>query len=116
MTTFKFSVQGQPRALSPEMENAFLRIAQEALANCLRHAAAKEVQLELRFDDGATALVVNDNGKGFELAQARKSPGFGLFSMRDRSEQIGGQLLVDSEPGKGTRIEARVAAPKQPES
>jgi signal transduction histidine kinase len=83
------------------------RIAQEAVANALRHAAATHVDIELDYGDG-TRLSIRDDGRGFAVparpeafAQAAH---YGLMGMVERAEQMGAQFRIDSEPGKGTRI------------
>jgi signal transduction histidine kinase len=106
-----YSVLGTPTALSPEVETNLLRIAQEGLANAIEHGKARRVQMELCFADGAVRFRLEDDGKGFAVRSAAgESQGFGLISMRERAERIGGRLRIDSEPGKGTRIDVLVRA------
>ncbi len=97
--------------VSAEAEQALFRIAQEALTNVVRHAAAREVEVRLERADGAVALTVTDDGKGFEPhdpgISARR---LGLVSMRERATDLGGSLAVESSPGAGTTIRARVPA------
>ncbi len=103
-----------------EVELACFRIAQECLTNVRRHAAARRVTIQLAAEDGALHLVVADDGKGFD---ARMTPdpasgsGLGLVGMRERAEAIGGELRIESRPGAGTRVQARLpfgAAPQAP--
>jgi signal transduction histidine kinase len=89
-------------ALSPRSKAELLRIVQEALANVRKHADATVVRVELAAADGALRLTVSDNGRGF-MADAPAS-GYGLSSMRQRAELIGGTLSVDSRPQDGTRV------------
>lgn len=102
----RLAVTGDPRPIRPEAEDALLRIAQEALANVARHARASEVGLTLSYLDGEAAVDVRDNGGGFHTG--RRSGGFGLTGMRQRVESLSGTLAVESEPGHGTGVSARV--------
>ncbi|HEY8450106.1 MAG TPA: sensor histidine kinase, partial [Bacillota bacterium] len=93
------------------------RIAEEAAANIVDHAQARRVtiRLERLKAAGATllALEITDDGCGFDPAYPPVEPprGFGLISMRHRAEQIGGQLTIDSAPGRGTRL--RLVVPER---
>jgi two-component system nitrate/nitrite sensor histidine kinase NarX len=89
-------------SLAPSAEVQVIRVIQEALTNVRKHAEAKT----------ATVFVVEDDGHGFDRLKAADDPdrGYGLHTMRERMEQIGGTLTVDSESGRGTRIIARVPA------
>jgi signal transduction histidine kinase len=90
-------------AVSPAVELAVFRVAQEALTNAARHARASTVDVALSLSNGRMHLVVSDNGAGLPLDAAAR--GTGLAGMRERSALIGGQLTVDGNPGKGTRVE-----------
>jgi signal transduction histidine kinase len=96
--------------LSSASEVQLLRIVQEALANVRKHAAATQVSIRLSQTDGSVEVVVEDNGAGFEPdALARSAfPRFGLATMRERAEAAGGTLVVESAPGQGTRVVARL--------
>jgi signal transduction histidine kinase len=86
-----------------------LRTAQEALANVARHANASRVGVTLSYMDGQVALDVRDDGRGFDPAEPpveRTDGGFGLIAMRQRIEDLAGELQVESEPGGGTGISA----------
>jgi len=83
-----------------------LRIAQEALANVHRHADAKVALIRARVEDGWFVLVIQDDGRGFEVGEPGQSD-FGLLAMRERAAMIGGELSIDSHPGGGTRVEVR---------
>ena len=89
----------------PTVEIALYRVAQEALANAVRHAQASRVELGLVLKPGYAALTVFDDGRGFNLEEVR-GRGLGLLSMRERVAQLGGQLNVVTEPGFGTRVYA----------
>ena len=90
----------------PDVELACFRIAQEALTNVLRHADARQVRLRLQPRDGVLVLDVEDDGHGF--ARGDTAAGLGLVTMRERAQQLGGRLDVDSAPGLGTRVHAEL--------
>ncbi|MET9505763.1 GAF domain-containing sensor histidine kinase [Streptomyces sp. NPDC006622] len=94
------------RALPAAQEEAFLRVAQEALHNALRHSGAEHVDVSLHKRGPDTVLRVTDDGSGFDPTTVRRAGRhLGLVSMRDRAGGIGGSLTVESAPGKGTTIE-----------
>jgi ligand-binding sensor domain-containing protein/signal transduction histidine kinase len=95
--------------LSTETENQLLRIAQEAVLNVVKHAHARRIDIELEQAPRRVTVRVKDDGCGFETEALRQVGRFGLLGMRERAEQIGGKLHVDSIPGEGTEI--RVAVP-----
>jgi signal transduction histidine kinase len=90
--------------LPPDVEEELYRIAQEALNNALKHAAATLVTVRLCADDSRVELEVADNGAGFDPQAVAGRGGLGLVSMRERAERLGGSLTVESAPGEGTRI------------
>ncbi len=96
------------RALSPEIEANLLRIGQEALTNVLRHAQAKTVQLELRFEPTFVQLQISDDGQGFDPQQIRPDDGFGLLGIQERSQRIKADLSLISQMGAGTKITVTV--------
>jgi len=79
------------------------RVAQEALHNCVRHARASLVRVEVRNEDGRLCLLVRDDGIGFN---PRVEKGLGLLGMQERVESLGGTLSVESRPGAGTALSA----------
>ncbi|MBW2734223.1 MAG: sensor histidine kinase [Deltaproteobacteria bacterium] len=100
-------VSGLEPSLSPEAQLALFRILQEALSNALRHSKAKKVMVSVVFERTHVTLTVVDDGKGFDPAE--QTPGhYGLRSMRERSSRVGGEVSIDSSPGEGARIEARL--------
>lgn len=101
------AVEGRERG-SPETRDALFRTAQEALNNVLRHSGAKEAEVTLRFDAERATLAVRDRGIGFDPAGQRGGKSFGLLTMRERVEALGGRLGVESAPGRGTLIRAEV--------
>jgi signal transduction histidine kinase len=103
---------GEAAPLHPEIESALLRTAQEALANVEKHAGASRVGVTLSFMGDVVALDVRDDGVGFEVSEgrARAGSGFGLTAMRQRVSRVAGTLAIESEPGGGTAVSARVPA------
>jgi signal transduction histidine kinase len=103
----EFEVRGTPRPLGRLAERHIFRIGQEALTNALKHAEGCEVEMVLSFDAERVELRVRDNGRGFDpqaLASHHAGQGFGLISMRERAEQLGGRVSVNSRPGAGTEV------------
>jgi signal transduction histidine kinase len=93
--------------LAPELETVLYRVAQESLTNVSKHANASKVNISLAAVDGHVRLLIRDDGVGFNPleATALEAQGhFGLTNMRERVEMVGGTLLVDSSPGRGTTI------------
>jgi len=95
------------RELRPEGAAALFRIAQEALSNIAKHANAKKVRLLLESDEHELALTISDDGAGFD-AGAAPSTRWGMTAMRERALAAGGQLEIDSAPGRGTTVRAAV--------
>jgi signal transduction histidine kinase len=85
-------------------EEVLYRIAQEALHNVVKHAAAREVRVRVRQADGGVRLRVEDDGKGFDPAGVPDGH-LGLAGMRARAERVGATFACESKPGKGTSIE-----------
>jgi signal transduction histidine kinase len=96
------------RRLPLEHEQALFRIVQEALANVARHSGVREAEVELRYQDEHVALVVHDEGRGFDPSAIRNPRAIGLQSMTERAEALGGSFRVVSAPGEGTRIEVEL--------
>jgi signal transduction histidine kinase len=99
-------IGGTYRILAPSLENEVFRIAQEALANVVRHSGAAHVALALRYHPNELTLTISDNGGGFLVTDANlpAKGHFGLQGMRERADQIGGTLNVESSPESGTRV------------
>ena len=95
------------RPVSTEARHNLFMAVKEALNNSLKHAGATEVRVGLGVTDGRMTITVSDNGRGFALSQAR-GKGDGLENMKHRLEQIGGRLVLESEPGGGTNIRMEV--------
>lgn len=90
--------------VAPEVEQAFYRVAQEALENVGRHANAKTLELKLQQLDGHLELEIQDDGQGFDPEEIKNGERIGLASMRERAELIGATFSVESKLGQGTRI------------
>ncbi|MFI6359217.1 sensor histidine kinase [Streptomyces sp. NPDC050743] len=107
----EFTVTGTTEQLHDEVSATLLRIAQEALSNAARHAGPTRVGVTLSFMGDEVTLDIRDDGTGFDPAavpERTHSGGFGLDGMRARAERIAGSLTVESEPGHGTAVSARV--------
>jgi len=106
-------ISGEPRALPEQMEQNLLRIAQEGVTNVLKHSGASKIWLKLHTEARKIYLRIADNGKGFEQKEAFSMAGghFGLIGMRERAEQMGGELRLASHPGEGTELEVTVPLP-----
>ncbi len=87
---------------------AVFRIAQEALANVARHAAASSASVALLYRDETIALTIRDDGAGFDPGAARKSGSFGLVGLRERAYLVGGTLRIDTTLGEGTTVEVDI--------
>ncbi len=90
--------------LAPETEVQLLRIIQEALSNVRKHAGPANVQVVFSREDAGLQVAVIDDGCGFDPTSMRVPDGFGLHSMRQRAEAIGGVLTVTSAPGEGAQV------------
>ncbi len=98
--------------LQLDMRVAIFRVAQEAIANAALHSRATLIRVMLELPVGGLVLVVEDTGTGFDveaaLARTRTHEVFGLLGMQERAEMLGGWLRIESEPGRGSRIELSV--------
>jgi signal transduction histidine kinase len=115
----RFNIFGAYRPMPPGTEREILRVAQEAIHNVKKHAAAQSLTVQLEYGPGEIALEVRDNGRGFVAdpigrnGTSPDSPGhYGLTGMRERAASIGGTLEITSEPGAGTTVRLRTPAPK----
>jgi NarL family two-component system sensor histidine kinase LiaS len=93
------------------VEEAFWRIAQEALSNVARHSQATSVQVRLQYLPDEVMLSISDNGRGFAMTDGQQN-GIGLHSMRERMAAVGGSVTIQSEPGAGTCVRARCPLPQ----
>ncbi|MDP9046857.1 MAG: ATP-binding protein [Bacteroidota bacterium] len=94
-----------PAAGNPDKDLIIFRILQEILNNIIKHAGANRIKIKLAYSAGALRLQVEDNGKGFDTFNlAAEQRGMGLFNIKNRAGIIGGEVLIASQPGKGTSI------------
>jgi signal transduction histidine kinase len=96
--------------LPPEAEVQLIRIIQEALTNVRKHTGAEHAWVSFSLEEGLAVVTIADDGKGFALAELQKQSrkGFGLETMRERAESVGGSLEITSQLGKGTQVVARL--------
>ena len=109
----RVDVEGEPRTLQPIVRDEVYRIASEALRNAFRHAEAKQIEVELRYDGRQLRLRIRDDGKGIDreyLSAEGRAGHFGLHGMRERARLMGGKLTIWTAPGSGTEIELSVPA------
>jgi signal transduction histidine kinase len=99
-----------PSQLGPDIEYNILRIAQEAVTNAMKHSSGRKVEVELNCASQQLVLTIRDDGVGFDTRLIEPSlPGhYGLIGMRERAAQIGGQLNIVSEAGRGTTVELKL--------
>jgi signal transduction histidine kinase len=95
-----------PVKLSGEEERIVYRLVQEALTNVVKHSGAARVELAASWSEGELRVAVADDGDGFDAAAV--ASGHGLRGMRERVQSLGGEIAVESEPGRGTRVTARL--------
>jgi PAS domain S-box-containing protein len=111
-----FVARGFPpgKRLSPDVETAFYRVVQEALTNVQRHSGARYVSVLLKSQDQQVSAIVEDDGHGFHSAQGAdgttrvQSTRLGLLGMQERMDLVKGTLTIESTPGQGTALYARV--------
>lgn len=103
-----FTHREVPEAIPEDMALCLYRIAQEALGNVLKHSAARHARVELSGSANAIGLQIVDDGVGFDPTLADGKGGLGLVSMRERLRPVSGEIVIDSRPSGGTRIEVRI--------
>ena len=103
--------EGDDDQMAPDVRAMAYQSVRELLANVQKHAEADRIDISLNCAEGLQTIIVEDNGKGFEVdreedrtPRLRVDEGFGLFSIRERLRSIGGRMLVDSRPGHGCRV------------
>jgi signal transduction histidine kinase len=101
----EFEDDEEPKPLDNDVRGVLFRMVRELLYNVVKHARAKKVKVSVLRDDTLLKVLVEDNGVGFEpskiVRDGRRTGGFGLFSIRERLEQLGGKLDIESAPGRG---------------
>ena len=111
--TFAFTVEGERQTLSPILQEEVYRIGLELLRNAFRHACARRVETEVRYDDEQLRVRVRDDGKGMDpevLKKGRRPGHWGLLGAKERAQRIGAHLDIWSEAGAGTEIQLRIPA------
>jgi signal transduction histidine kinase/ligand-binding sensor domain-containing protein len=103
----EFKVDNDVR-LPLEIEEGLYRIAQEALNNALKHASAQSVSVCLTLDEPIIVLEIIDDGIGFDPDEGLEDAGLGMDGMYERAVEIGGQFIVESKPGSGSKIRVEV--------
>ncbi len=99
----------QGMELAPEIERAVIGIVRESIQNIRKHAVASDVRVQVQLEDDELLVTVADDGVGFESGMPVAREGhFGMEQMRELAEDMGGSLLVESVPGSGTRVHARI--------
>jgi signal transduction histidine kinase len=107
-TSFALRSDGRARGLPEGVEQALFRIGQEAITNAVRHARARRVEVELAFSRRDVRLTVGDDGVGFD--PEAEHAGFGLRGLRERAQELGGRVEIESRPGHGTTLSLAVRA------
>jgi signal transduction histidine kinase len=111
--TFRVTVEGPHRSLSPILQDEVYRIGREVLRNAFRHSQAGHIEAELRYDNRKLRLRIRDDGKGIDrdiMAEGARAGHWGLPGARERATRIGGRLDFWSEAGAGTEVELTVPA------
>jgi signal transduction histidine kinase len=108
-----FDETGGMVELSPLAEVQLVRILQEALTNVRKHAQAGQVHVRLRRDNGFLLVQVYDDGQGFVIPAVERQAHFGLDTMRERAEAVGGRLKIESAPRQGTELSLWIPQPGQ---
>jgi len=99
-----FNFYGQSKRLDKKFENNLYRIAQELINNALKHAQATEIIVQLVQEHNRISLIVQDNGKGFDIKVLDESKNSGIGNIRSRVQSLNGWLEITSDIGKGTEI------------
>jgi len=110
---FHVGVEGTTRDLHPILRDEVYRIAGEAMRNAFKHAEARRIEVEIRYDERQFGLRVRDDGKGIDakhLDEQGRTGHYGLPGMRERAKLMGGKLTVWSEVDVGTEVELRIPA------
>ena len=103
-----FSHQDVPAAVPRDIALCLFRVLQEALRNAVRHSAARRFTVSLQGTADGLSLTVRDGGRGFDTESTAHDRGLGLTSMRERLKLVAGELSIESKPGRGTTVVARV--------
>jgi len=109
---FLVEVEGTPQDLRPILRDEIYRIGGEALRNAFRHARARRIEVEIRYEDRELLVRIRDDGSGIDpgISHEGRAGHWGLTGMRERAKRIGGQIYLWSELGAGTEVELRIPA------
>jgi signal transduction histidine kinase len=110
---YRVQVEGTPHNLDPILRDEVYRIAAEAMRNAFRHAEARQIEVEIRYDERQLRVRVRDDGKGIDpkfLGVQERTGHWGLNGMRERATAVGGNLAVWSEVDSGSEIEVTIPA------
>jgi signal transduction histidine kinase len=110
-----FNHENIPRVIPKDVSLSLYRIIQEGLRNISKHACAQQICVSLQGIDHDVLLSVQDDGIGFDRAEAKENPGLGLSSMRERARLIHGEFYIKSQPEKGTVITVRAPLTREGE-
>jgi signal transduction histidine kinase/ligand-binding sensor domain-containing protein len=109
----RIHVEGRPRDLNPTLRDEVYRITAESLRNACRHSHARQIEVEIRYDEHHLRLRIRDDGKGIDPGVRDNDPApghWGLRGMRERAKLVGGNLEIWSELDSGTEVELRIPA------
>ena len=113
LPVFRVIVEGEPQKLSSVLEDEVYRIAREVIRNAFRHAIARRIEVEIRYDARQLRLRIRDDGKGIDpkvMEDSGRTGHWGLPGIRERAQRIGSRLEFWSETGAGTEVELTVPA------
>jgi len=115
---FRVFVTGQPKALTPAIQEQIYLIGREALINAFRHSQATSIEAEVEYLPRRLRILVRDNGRGIspETVQSGRHAHWGLLGMRERAAGIGAQLRIWSRPGCGTEVEISISGSTLPKA
>lgn len=103
-----FTDDGQPKPLTAEVRYSLYQTVRELLLNVVKHAGTGKAELSIKTENNRIVVQVKDQGAGFNCSAAdviqEKTSGYGLYNVRQRIEQMGGQFTVESAPEKGTSV------------
>jgi len=106
----KFRAEGPAQEIPVEIQDELFRVAQEALCNVRKHSRATSASISLRYGTGVVVLMIKDNGQGFATATGQQpGNGYGLSTMSERAQRLGGKIEIETGPGVGAEI--RITAP-----
>src|SRR6266404_5731761 len=112
----RFSAKNISESLDPEIQTTCFRIAQEAITNAVRHAAATRIDVDLGRENGNLRLQVRDNGRGFDAESAQpQTNGLGLIGIKERAALVDARARIISSPNKGTTVEVSLSLTDSPE-